>query len=98
MTAKNPAEIAYEGARSYFPDEPILLLNFGTGKLEGEMFDDVEEEVERVDASLKEKSRKEDNLFYYRFQPEIIDADLKMDNATPENIAALIQDVTSYIQ
>lgn len=98
MTAKNPAEIAYEEARSYFPDEPILLLSFGTGKLEGEMFDDMEEEVERVDASLKQKSRKEDNLFYYRFQPEIIDADPKMDNATPENIAALMQDGTSYIQ
>lgn len=97
MTAKNPAGIAYQRAQKYFPDDNYLLLSFGTGQLEGEMYDEIEQEVDRVDRRLREKSTKNKRLKYYRFQPEIRTADPKMDNATPENIQALINDGNSYI-
>lgn len=98
MTAKNPALIAYEQAQTYFPNQAYLLLSLGTGKLEGEMYDDIEKSVDAVDQTLKDKVKKGDNLLYYRFQPEIKTANPMMDNATSENIAALVEDGKSYIK
>lgn len=97
MVAKNPSEIAYKCAQKYFPNDKYLLLSFGTGQLEGKMYDDIEKEVDRVDRYLREKSTKDKNLKYYRFQPAIKTADPQMDNAAPENIKALIYDGNSYI-
>lgn len=98
MTAKDPADIAYECAQKYFPNADYLLLSFGTGQLEGDMYDEIEKEVDRVNKRLREKETQDERLKYYRFQPEIRTADPKMDNATPENIQALIDDGNSYIK
>lgn len=98
MVAKNPSEIAYNYAKKYFPDDLYLLLSFGTGLLKDSMHDDIEKEVNRVEEHLTEKSIKDKDLMYFRFQPDIKTADPKMDNATPQNIAALIQDGKSYIK
>jgi len=98
MAAKNPSKIALGHTQIYFPDDVYLLLSFGTGQLEGEMYDDIEKEVDTVDTLLLNKSREDDNLIYYRFQPKISNAKPQMDNATPENIAALIEDGIHYIE
>src|SRR5690554_2499371 len=98
MTAKNPSKIAYEYAKNYFPNDSYLLLSFGTGRLKDDMHDDIEKEVNRVEDSLKKKSLEDDRLMYFRFQPEINIADPRMDNASPQNIAELIQDGKNYIQ
>ena len=98
MTAKNPAEIAYQRLEKYFPDDDYLFLSFGTGQLEGEMYDDIEKEVDRVDQSLKHLAVKNKKLKYYRFQPQLLTAKPQMDNATPENIKALIADGNAYIR
>lgn len=97
VTAKNPAHIAYKHAKTYFPDDVYLMLSFGTGQLTGLMYDSIEKEVDAVDERLMEKVENNDNLIYYRFQPEIVTANPRMDNATPENIAALIHDGKAYI-
>lgn len=97
MTAKNPSEIAFERTQKYFPDDNYLFLSFGTGQLEGEMYDDIEKEVDRVHNGLREQSNKDKRLKYYRFQPEINLADPQMDNASPKNIEALIADGNTYI-
>lgn len=98
MAAKNPARIAYEHVQTYFPDDAYLLLSFGTGQMNGEMYDDIEKGVTEVEEYLEAKSTETDHLIYYRFQPEIETADPKMDNASPENIAALIKDGKAYIE
>jgi len=98
MAAKNPSGIAFSHTKTYFPDEAYLLLSFGTGQLVGEMYDDIEKDVDLVDTSLRQKGESNDNLIYYRFQPKIVNANPQMDNATPENIQALISDGESYIE
>jgi len=98
MAAKNPSKIAYEHIKAYYPNDAYFLLSFGTGQLKGEMYDDIENEVSNVEDYLKNKSKETNHLIYYRFQPEIQTADPKMDNATEENIAALIRDAKAYIQ
>jgi predicted acylesterase/phospholipase RssA len=98
MAAKNPSKIAYEQAKVQFPDDAYLLLSFGTGQLKEEMYDEIEKEVRGAEEFLENKSHEDDRLIYYRFQPEIKTADPQMDNAKPENIAALIEDGKSYIQ
>ncbi len=97
MTAKNPSEIAYNRLKKYFPEDDYLFLSFGTGQLEGEMYDDVEQEVDRVDKNLKQMALKDKRLKYYRFQPNLRTAKPQMDNATPENIKALVADGNTFI-
>lgn len=98
MAAKNPSQIAYKHAKTYFPDDVYLLLSFGTGHLNGEMYDDIERDVDAVDYYMSQKALENDNLIYYRFQPDIVTAKPQMDNASPENIAALIVDGEAYIE
>lgn len=98
MAAKNPSKIAYEYARKHFPNSSYLLLSFGTGLLTGEMNDEIEQEVSKVEHFLEEKVTEDKGLNYFRFQPEIKVADSRMDNASPENIAALVQDGKRYIK
>lgn len=97
MAAKNPSQIALQHAETYFPEQAYLLLSFGTGKLVGNMYDDIERKVDEVDSLLLKKAQEDDNLIYYRFQPDIISAEPQMDNATPKNIAALIEDGIRFI-
>jgi patatin-like phospholipase/acyl hydrolase len=97
MAAKNPSEIAFNHSKAYYPDEAYLLLSFGTGQLTGEMYDDIEKDVDAVDHLLIETAKSNDNLIYYRFQPDILTAMPQMDNATPENIEKLVADGKSYI-
>ena len=98
MAAKNPAEIAFNNAKIDYPDESYLLLSFGTGQLTGEMYDDIEKEVDAVDQLLIKIAKQDDNFIYYRFQPDIITAMPEMDNATPENIERLVADGYTYIE
>lgn len=97
MAAKNPAQIAFDHTKTYFPNETYLLLSFGTGQLKGDMYDDMERAVDAVDSSLKSVAENNDHLIYYRFQPEIATAKPQMDNATPENIKALVADGEAFI-
>ncbi|WP_158276086.1 patatin-like phospholipase family protein [Brumimicrobium oceani] len=97
MAAKNPAQIAFEHAKTYFPNETYLLLSFGTGQLKGDMYDEMERAVDAVDSSLKSVAENNNHLIYYRFQPEILTAKPQMDNATPKNIQALVADGETFI-
>lgn len=98
INIKNPAKKAYEYAQNYFPNEELMLLSIGTGRLEGMMFDEIEKKAVEVDEYLKEEALKNEQLSYYRFQPELYTANPQMDVATRENIAALIADGETYIQ
>ncbi|RFC53820.1 patatin-like phospholipase family protein [Brumimicrobium aurantiacum] len=98
VSAKNPALIALEHTQIYYPNQAYLLLSFGTGDLTNENFDEIERKVNEVDDLLSEKAEINDNLIYYRFQPEIITAAPEMDNASPENIDALIADGKTFIE
>lgn len=98
VVAKNPAWTAYQHASKSFPKDDLLLVSIGTGLLKGEMFDEIEENAFRVDEALKKEEKSNPNLFYYRFQPELITADQKMDEVSLKNINALITDGKEYVK
>lgn len=96
-TAKNPAKITYDYLREHYPNDALFLLSIGTGRLTGSFFDKIEEEVEKVHHDLTEMSKNQADFMYYRLQPMIKNADPRMDNASLENIHALVKDSTIYM-
>lgn len=96
-TAKNPAKIALDHARVFYPDDAFLLISLGTGNLRASLQDEVEEETIRVHNLLEEEAKSEKDLIYHRFQPDMLKANHDMDDASPENIEKLIQDGESFI-
>lgn len=98
VTAKNPAEIAYQFARTYFPDDILVLLSFGTGALPLNVWDDIEYDVKRVHESLQDLSINNWQFIYHRFEPELKRAKVDMDDTSSENINALINAADDFIQ
>jgi predicted acylesterase/phospholipase RssA len=97
LAAKNPSFLAYEYIKLYYPNDPIILLSLGTGKLRSENHDIIEDEMEKVDDQLKKLSKTDPNLIYYRMQPELKEASCEMDNTNPHNMQALQNDALSFI-
>lgn len=97
VTAKNPSEIAYTFARSYFPDDILVMLSFGTGAIPLIHWDDVEHEVKRVHETLEDVSLNNWQFIYYRFEPELKRAKVDMDDTSTENIQALLEAADDYI-
>lgn len=98
LAAKNPSFLAYEYIKLYYPNDPIILLSLGTGKLRSENHDIIEDEMEKVDDKLKKLAKTDPNLIYYRMQPDLKKASCEMDNTTPDNMEALQNDALSYIK
>jgi patatin-like phospholipase/acyl hydrolase len=73
VAAKNPAELAYNYARMFYPTDPIILISLGTGQSDFNEMDIIDKEMEVVNKNLTEISKVDDNLLYYRFQPTLID-------------------------
>lgn len=96
-TAKNPAKIALDHARVFYPDDVFLLISLGTGNLRGSLQDDVEKSTRDIHESLVKEAESSEDLIYYRFQPDMHKANHDMDDATPENIEKLIQDGEDFI-
>jgi patatin-like phospholipase/acyl hydrolase len=98
VAAKNPALMAYEYAKIFYPGDPIVLLSFGTGTVEGVKPDIVENEMMLIDEQLSQEAKKNKNLIYFRFQPAIHNNFCDFEEPTKEIIEDLIQDTESYIQ
>ena len=97
VTAKNPAKIAYEHAKIFFPEDVLMVLSFGTGELPSNVWDEIEEEVKRVHDELTEESMNNWQLLYYRFEPALKHAKVDMDDTSNENIQALMDAADDYI-
>lgn len=96
-TAKNPAKIALDHARVFYPGDAFLLISLGTGNLRESLQDEVEKETLKIHNSLEEEAKSSKDLIYFRFQPDMLKANHDMDDASPENIERLIQDGESFI-
>lgn len=97
LTAKNPSKLALEYARLFYPEDPIILISLGTGNLPDTHNDTIEKEMNRTHLELEDEAQRNDKLIYFRMQPELTSATPDMDDTRPENIAALIEDATRYI-
>lgn len=97
IAAKNPSMLSYDYIKLYYPNDPIILLSFGTGKLGAEKEDYIEREMQATHKQLKQISLRDPNLIYYRFQPDLNNANTEIGDTSPGNIMALEQDAFNFI-
>jgi len=69
LTTQNPAQLAYDYARLFYPTDPIVLISIGTGSNPESSMDVFEIESNQTHENLKELSQRDRNLVYFRFQP-----------------------------
>lgn len=98
VAAKNPSELAYNYAKMFYPNDPIILLSIGTGQSEFTEMDIIDREMERVHENIMNLSKTDDNLLYFRFQPILQNPIGSESDTTKENIDSLLQGTESYIE
>ncbi len=69
LTTKNPAKLAFQYARVFYPDDPIVLISIGTGKLQAGSFEEMQAEEQHN--TLSELAQRDSKLVYFRFNPEL---------------------------
>lgn len=98
LTAKNPSRLAFEYAKLYYPEDPIVVISMGTGKLDASQNDAIELESIRVHDELQALEKQDKNLIYFRFQPELNYAKSDLADTSNENIRDLESDAHHFIQ
>jgi len=97
LATKNPAKMAYDYARMFYPEDPIILISLGTGVEESLIKDVYELESNKTNDALEALTDQDKNLIYFRFQPNIITASNDLSDASRENAKKLLDDTNSYI-
>lgn len=97
LATVNPSLLAYNYARIFYPDEPIILISIGTGFSEGHESEILVKESQIVDENVKKLTQKDQHLLYYRFQPKLLNASKDINDASLKNIEAILKDVDQYI-
>lgn len=77
LTTKNPAKLAFQYARVFYPDDPIVLISIGTGRSSDNTFE--EEHAESQHQHLLEVAKNDSKLVYFRFNPELERPDMEME-------------------
>lgn len=97
LACKNPSKFAYNYARILFPKERIIFISLGTGMKETEQQDWIEQDVAKTHEYLKHLNRFDKDFYYIRLQPELKKSSSEIDDTTPENIKALVDDTINYL-
>lgn len=69
LTTKNPAKLAYQYAKVFYPDDPIVLISIGTGK--SELLSMEESLAEEQHQQIVDLAKNEHGLVYFRFNPDL---------------------------
>src|SRR5690606_19826305 len=85
LATKNPAKLAYNYARMYYPTDPIILISLGGGVDESMSFDLFESESNKTHEEMNRLAESDDNLLYFRFQPDIIHASSDISDSSKSN-------------
>jgi patatin-like phospholipase/acyl hydrolase len=73
LTTKNPSKLAFQYARVFYPDDPIVLISIGTGKSQAASIEELQAEEQHD--TLVELAKKDSKLVYFRFNPELENTD-----------------------
>jgi patatin-like phospholipase/acyl hydrolase len=98
VAAKNPSELAYNYAKLFFPDDPIILLSLGTGQNDLDGMDLIDKEMEQVHLRMERIQQSDNKLLYFRLQPPLknkVDIDSEI---TDEGIRHLIEETEEYMK
>lgn len=96
-STKNPSELAYNYAKIFFPDDPIILLSLGNGLCHEDQMTQSDLEMERVHKRMKQLQQEDKKLLYFRLQPTLnkkISIDSEIDD---QQIRYLIQETENYL-
>ena len=77
LSTKNPAKLAFQYARVFYPSDPIVLISIGTGETKSNNIEEIQAEDQHQ--ILLEMAKKDSNLVYFRFNPIIEDTAVKME-------------------
>jgi len=77
LTTKNPANLAFQYARVFYPDDPIVLISIGTGKGLLPTMEDIQ--AEQQHEKMTEIAKTDSKLIYFRFDPDLESPDPSME-------------------
>jgi patatin-like phospholipase/acyl hydrolase len=97
VAAKNPSELAYNYAKMFYPDDPIILLSLGTGQSDFNEMDIIDKEMELVHQRMLNIRTFDRNLIYFRLQPTLNNPPESEGDPTNENIQSLLTDTEDFI-
>lgn len=97
LTAKNPSMYAYQYARRKYPNDKILVVSFGTGACPTQQPDWIDSDVMQTEQKMKDIEKTDENLYYLRFQPDLLTASYHIDDTSRQNLHALVDDALSYV-
>lgn len=98
VAAKNPSELAYNYARLFYPNDPIILLSVGTGQSEFIEMDVIEREMEAVHRNMERNAQLDRNLIYFRLQPTLNNPPNSDGDYSHENTKSLLADTDEFIK
>lgn len=97
IATKNTSRMAYNYARLYYPNDPIILISLGAGNDDSMSYDLYETESNKTHEEMLKVAKEDHNLIYFRFQPDIIYGSTDINDASSENTNALIADADAFI-
>lgn len=98
LTIQNPAQLAYDYARMFYPTDPIVLISIGTGTNENIQKDYFEVEAEKIHEEMKNQSSIDKKLLYFRFQPNIKSLTSYSFEDESQSITDLLSETNEYIE
>lgn len=97
VAAKNPTELAYNYARLFYPNDPLIVLSLGTGQNAYSEMDFIDKEMELVHQRMLNLKQIDSNLIYFRLQPELSDDFHADSEISDEMVDKLIVDTERYL-
>ncbi len=94
---QNPALMAYDYARMFYQDEPIILVSIGTGGFKSENLSLNHKQSIEVDNQLTEIAKFDRKLIYFRYQPEL-DNEFLSDSLSTVQLEKLTSVTDNYIE
>ncbi len=98
LTTQNPAQMAYDYARLFYPTDPIVLISIGTGTNPDSSKDVFEIESDNIHEKLKAYSVQDRNLMYFRFQPELHSLSTYSFEDESNSILDLLNETNEFIE
>lgn len=98
LTTQNPAQLAYDYARLFYPTDPVVLISIGTGTNPDIPKDVFEIESDNIHESLKKRSIEDRNLLYFRFQPSLHSLSTYSFEDESNSILDLLSETNDFIE
>lgn len=98
LACKNPSRYAYNYAKLIYPNEKVLMISLGTGFKKSEKDSWIEDEVNKTHEFMTNICQIDRDFYYLRLQPELKRANTDIDDTSPENLKALVDDTLEYLQ